>query len=233
MGDRPVAFVTGSRTGLGRALAEDFLRRGYAVEGCSRSPAEWTADGYVHHEADVTDESAVTRLVLDIARRHDRLDVAVNNAGGASMNHMLLTPVATLDRLLATHVRGTFLVSRECAKVMQHRKSGRIVNISSVAVPLRLEGEAAYGTAKAAVEHLTRVMAREFAPFGITCNAVAPAPTDTALLRGVPPHKIEDILARLALHRMGRPEDVVHVVAFLTQPASACITGQVIYLGGA
>ena len=228
-----VALVTGTRTGIGRRLAEHLLAQGYAVEGCSRQPTEWAAPGYVHHTADVADEAAVKAMTSAIARRHGRLDVVVNNAGIASMNHSLLTPTSVVDRILATNVRGTFLVCREAAKLMQRHRFGRIVNLTTVAVPLRLAGEAVYAASKAAVVTLTQVLARELADLGITCNAVGPAPIDTDLVRAIPREKLDELIGGLAIKRWGTFEDVANVVDFFVRPESDYVTGQVIYLGGA
>jgi 3-oxoacyl-[acyl-carrier protein] reductase len=231
--ERPVALVTGSRTGIGRYVAEQLVTAGYHVVGCSRQPADWVLEGYSHFEADVADEAQVKALLTSIRRKHKRLDVAFNNAGIASMNHSLLMPVETLDRIMSINVRGTFLVSRESAKLMRQRKWGRIVNLSTVAVPLNLEGEAAYVASKSAVEGLTRVMSRELVDLGITVNAIGPGPIETALIRNVPKAAMQSLLSRLPIHSMGTPEDVFHVLQFLIDRKSDCITGQVIYLGGA
>ncbi|MFZ0311433.1 MAG: SDR family oxidoreductase [Candidatus Korobacteraceae bacterium] len=233
MSEQPVALVTGSRTGIGRYVAEQLVAAGYQVVGCSRQPADWTLDGYTHFEADVADESQVQALLANIRRQYKRLDVTFNNAGVASMNHSLLMPVATLDRIMSINVRGTFLVSRESAKLMRQKRWGRIVNLSTVAVPLSLEGEAAYVASKSAVEGLTRVMSREFAELGVTVNAIGPGPIETGLIRNVPEAAIQSLLSRLPIHRMCRAEDVFHVLQFLIDRKSDSITGQVIYLGGA
>jgi 3-oxoacyl-[acyl-carrier protein] reductase len=231
--DTPVALVTGTRTGIGRALARHLCGRGYAVVGCSRKPLGEPIDGdYQHELCDVSDEASLVALVRGIGRTRGRLDVLVNNAGVASMNHFLLTPASTLDRILATNVRAAFVGAREAAKLMRKRRFGRIVNLSTVAVPLRLAGEAAYAASKAAVEELTRVLAHELGPFGITCNAVGPTPIRTDLIAGVPDSALERILERCAIKRLGEPRDVLHVVDFLIAPESDYVTGQVIYLGG-
>ena len=124
------------------------------------------------------------------------------------MNHALLTPASTFERLLSVNAMGTFLVGREAAKLMQPRRPGRIVNVTTIAVPLALAGEAAYVAAKAAVEALTRVMARELGPLGITVNAVGPGPIKTALIKGVPDKAIDELLGRLAIPRLADFADV-------------------------
>ena len=206
---------------------------GYDVVGCSRGPADWSADGYEHREADVADEKAVVELIRWIGRERGGLYAAINCAGAASMNHALLTPATTLDELYAANVRGTFLVSREAAKLMRKAASGRIVNVSSVAVPLRLKGQAAYVASKAAVERLSQVLAVELAEYGITVNVVGPGPIPTDMTHGVPKPLLERLLESLPLKREGTIEDVANVVEFFLRPESEAVTGQVIYLGGA
>jgi len=203
------------------------------VVGCSRQEADWSSEGYTHICADVAEEAQVKNLFAEIWARFGRLDVAVNNAGVASMNHCLLIPGATLNRVMSVNVQGVFLVSRESAILMRRRKFGRIVNLSTVAVPLELEGESVYIASKSAVEALTRIMSKELGAFGITVNAIGPGPIETALIRNVPKAVIESLVSRLSIKRMCRPEDVYHVLKFLIDPLSGYITGQVIYLGGA
>ncbi len=230
--DDPVTLITGTRKGIGRSLAEHYLRRGHRVLGCSRGAAEWSADGYEHHELDVGDEPAVKALVSHVRKTYGRLDHVINNAGIASMNHALLTPASTFRRVMETNVLGTFLVAREAAKLMKKARHGRIVNFTTIAVPLKLEGEAAYVASKAAVQSLTEVLAREFAAFGITVNAVGPVPIETDLIRKIPREKIDALVARQAIPRLGTVEDVANVIDFFLQPESGFITGQVVFLGG-
>ena len=232
MSQQPVTLVTGARKGIGRYLAERYATRGHKVIGCSRQPTDWTHENYVHVEADVVDEAAVKELFARVRRDFGRIDNLLNNAGIAAMNHSLLTPLATVRRVMDTNLAGTFLFSREAAKLMQRTRYGRIVNFSTVAVPLHLEGEAAYVASKAAVEALTQVMARELGHMGITVNALGPVPVQTDLIRAVPADKIEALVARQAIKRLGTFDDVANVCDFYMRPESGFITGQILYLGG-
>ena len=230
--NRPVALVTGTRKGIGRHLAQNLVGRGYQVVGCSRQPAGWELEGYFHEIVDVSEESQVVALLAKIRHDHGSLAALVNNAGVASMNSVLLTPGATIDRIVRTNFIGTVLVSRESAKLMMKSRYGRIVNLTTVAVPMALEGEAIYAASKSAVETFTRILARELGPAGITVNAVGPPPVDTDLTRGVPRPKLEALQARLSTGRAGSLEDVSNAVEFFLRPESGGVTGQVLYLGG-
>ena len=230
--DAPVTLITGTRKGIGRVLVEHYVRAGHRVVGCSRREPEWRLAGYRHFLADVGEEVEVERLFVDLRKDYGRLDHLINNAGIAAMNHSLLTPVSTVERVFRTNVLGTFLFCREAARLMQRRSYGRIVNFASVATPLKLEGEAVYAASKAAVMSLTEVLARELAPWGITVNAVGPTPIDTDLIRAVPEEKIQALIARQAIRRRGTFADVLNVVDFFIREESGFVTGQTMFLGG-
>lgn len=225
-------LITGTRKGIGRYLVDYYLDKGYRVAGCSRGPMGEDLPNYRHFELDVVDEKAVISMVRAVAKDWGRVDVLLNNAGIASMNHALLTPLSTVKSIFETNVFGSFLFAREAAKVMARRKFGRIVNFATVATPLKLEGEAAYAASKAAIKTYTEILAKELAPLNITVNAVGPTPVDTDLIRGVPKDKMDALLATQAINRLGTYEDISNVTDFFVGGDSDFVTGQTIYLGG-
>jgi 3-oxoacyl-[acyl-carrier protein] reductase len=230
--DSAVTLITGTRKGIGRFLAQYYVSRGHLVIGCSRSGIDWELANYQHYIADVSDEASVKKIFSDVRKKFNRLDNLINNAGIASMNHVLLTPLSAVQQVLDTNVVGTFLFCREAAKLMQRSRYGRIVNMVTVATPLKLEGEAIYAASKAAVHSLTQVLARELAEFGITVNAVGPTPIETDLIRSIDKDKLERLLSRQAIRRYGTFEDIANVIDFYLQKQSEFITGQTLFLGG-
>ncbi|MFQ5467053.1 MAG: SDR family NAD(P)-dependent oxidoreductase [Kiloniellaceae bacterium] len=227
-----VMIVTGTSKGIGRHLVDYYAGRGFQVAGCSRSAIEGAPADYVHYQLDVADEAAVTRMVWDVYKRFGRVDALINNAGIASMNHCLLTPLQTVKDIFATNVFGSFLFAREAAKIMMKRKYGRIVNFATVATPLRLEGEAAYAASKAAVESYTQILAHELGAFNITVNALGPTPVQTDLIRSVPRAKIQALIDAQAIKRMGEYRDIANVIDFFISPESDFVTAQTVFLGG-
>jgi len=230
--EREVMVITGTRTGIGRHLAETYASRGYIVEGCSRKAPAWTAENYTHHEVDVTDERQVKKFITSVAQRHGRIDILLNNAAIASMNHVLLTPAKSANRMFEVNVTGTMLTSRDAAKVMMRRRYGRIVNFTTIVAPIALAGEALYAASKSAVVTFTRILAFELGQWGITCNSFGATPIMTDMIRGVPQDKIDAVVNGLAIKRLGSFDDCVNVCDFYMSRASSNITGQVIYLGG-
>ena len=230
--DNFVILITGTRKGIGKYLAEYYSNLGHQVIGCSRGEAGNSNENYQHFCVDVTDEFAVKKMFSEIRKNYSRLDVLINNAGIASMNHSLLTPISTAREILNTNVIGTFLFSRESAKLMKRSEFGRIINFVTFAIPFKLEGEAIYAASKAALVTLTEILSREYADYGITVNAVAPPAVQTDLIRGVPKDKLDTLLLRQAIHRYGDPREVCNVIDFFIKPESEMVTGQVVYLGG-
>jgi 3-oxoacyl-[acyl-carrier protein] reductase len=230
--ERPVMVITGTRKGIGRALAENYAKKGWIVEGCSRGEAGWEAENYTHHSVDVADEKQVKAMVTSVSKRHGRIDALLNNAAIATMNHVLLTPAATANRMLEVNVTGTMLFCRDVAKVMMRRKHGRIVNFTTIVAPIALAGEAIYAASKSAVVTFTRILAFELGQWGITCNSFGATPIMTDMIKGVPQEKIDAVVGNLAIKRLGTMADCINVCDFFISPSSDNITGQVVYLGG-
>jgi 3-oxoacyl-[acyl-carrier protein] reductase len=223
----PSALITGTSQGLGLALAERLLADGWTVHGFARGPQELTHAHFTAHAVDVTDEAAVRTAVSTVATA-GRIDLLVNNAGAASMNALLLTPGSVAEQLMRVNYLGTFHCLQAVGKVMVRQRTGRIINLTTVAVPLSLEGEAAYVASKAAVEALTKVAAKELAPSGVVVTAVGFGPVDTKLTRAVP----KAALARIN-EAIGRPEGttMAQAVDFILVQLRSAPAGSVEYLG--
>jgi 3-oxoacyl-[acyl-carrier protein] reductase len=225
-------LITGTTRGLGRYLADHYLSTGDCVIGCSRSDSSLEHERYLHKKVDITDELAVRNLAMDIRGRFGGLDVLINNAGVASMNPVALAPPASARRVIDTNFYGPVVLTHWAIRLLRRSPCGRIVNMSTIAVPLRLEGEAVYAASKSAVETYTRIVARELGPMGITCNAVGPSVIRTKLTEGVPEDKLQRLLDAQAIKRAATGADVANVIDFFLRPESALVTGQVVYLGG-
>lgn len=232
MSDGRRVLLTGASRGIGLALTQHYLRQGDTVIGCARHESGVTDPRYTHFRVDVTAEADVRRLFQDVRQRFGHLDVLINNAGIASMNPIALTPLETARAIVETNFLGTFLFTHAAIRLLRASPAGRIVNVTTVAVPLRLEGEAVYAASKSAVETFTRITAREVGRLGITCNAIGPSPIRTRLTENVPAEKLQRLVDRQSVPRWAESADVANVVDFFLRPESGLVTGQVVYLGG-
>ncbi|MGZ3798030.1 MAG: SDR family oxidoreductase [Pseudobdellovibrionaceae bacterium] len=232
---KPVVLITGVSRGIGHFLATEYLSKGFEVVGCSRGPAnDLQAESFTHIPADITVESEVTQLFSQIRKKFGRLDVAINNAAvNPTISLSLMTSMSSAMATLQTNVLGTFVVSRESAKLMMRGNFGRIINFSSMAAKHEVIGEAIYSASKSAVHSMTRVMAKEFYQYGITCNVVAPSAVQTHLMSAINTEALHKVLERNAIPQIGRFEDISNTIDWLIKPESQSITGQIIYLGGA
>ena len=227
-----VIVITGTSKGIGLELAKHYIEWGHEVVGCSRSQSDLNHDRYKHYRMDITDNEEVQAFAFEIEKKYQAVDVLINNAGAASMNHFMLTDLNTAERLMRINYLSAFACSRVFIKLLRKAEHPRIINFSTVAVPLNLEGELAYGASKAAVESMTKVLAKELGAFKITVNAVGPAPTKTNLIANVPKEKIEKLLEQQAIKRFTNIDDIIQVINFFMDQKSDFITGQIIYLGG-
>ncbi len=240
-----VVIVTGAGQGIGRAYARAFAAAGAAVsvadlnaEAAARVAAALAADGgRASAEAvDIADAASVARMVDAVVARHGRIDVLVNNASIFStlaMRPFTEIPLEEWDRVLRVNVTGTFLCARAVAPHMRERGWGRIVNVSSAAVTMGRPNYLHYTTSKAAVIGMTRSLARELGPHGITVNAVLPGATDTEVERAtVTAQQKAAMIAMRAVPREETPEDLVGTVLYLASEASAFVTGQSLTVDG-
>jgi 3-oxoacyl-[acyl-carrier protein] reductase len=230
--DNKTIIITGNRKGIGRHLTEYYINKGYNVVGCSRIESDFVHPSYHHVVGDVSIEQTAKEVVSQAKKRFKKIDILINNAGIASMNHSLLTPGSSAQSVMNTNFLGSFFFSRECAKQMIKNKNGRIVNFSTVAVPLNLEGEMVYASSKAAVEKMTKILAKELSTYNITVNGIGPTPVLTDLIKVIAKSKVDSLLEKQTLKRMGNFDDIENVIDFFISGKSNFITGQVIYLGG-
>jgi NAD(P)-dependent dehydrogenase (short-subunit alcohol dehydrogenase family) len=242
-----VAIVTGAGRGIGAAAARRLAAGGATVVVVDRLQGDTT--GTVHEiEAaggravgvgcDVSAADQVEAAVDRAATEFGRLDVLVNNAGVIRDNLLYMMSEQDWDTVIDVHLRGAFLCTRAAQRHMVRQGSGRVVNLSSIAA-LGNRGQANYSTAKAAVQGLTRTFAAELGPYGITVNAIAPGfiattmTDETAGRMGIDPAEFRrSAAAKVPLRRVGCPDDIAGVVAFLSGPDAAYITGQTIYVDG-
>lgn len=227
-----IIAVTGTHKGIGKKIAEYYLESGDTVVGCSRHGDEINNGNYHHYEIDIRDEDQVSAFARGVKKEFGHIDALINNAGIASMNHFVMTPVKTAKNLMDVNYFGSVICIRAFLNLLRKAEHPRIVNFSTVAVPLSLEGELAYASSKAAIENMTKILAKEISSFRITVNAVGPTPIKTDLIAKVPEEKLNRILESQAIHRFGKFEDIINVVNFFLNPNSDFVTGQIVYLGG-
>jgi 3-oxoacyl-[acyl-carrier protein] reductase len=237
-----VALISGGSRGIGRAVVELFARDGMDVVFFFRDNAAaaqevvaavQAAGGKAEAmQADVTDAEGVAAAVERIVDARGRIDVLVNNAGIVRDNILGMLEDDDIRAVLDTNVVGVFNVTRAVARHMISKRSGRIVNLSSVAGDKGGRGQSNYAASKGAINAFTRAMAVELASRRITVNCVAPGVIETEMSQAVRDLADEQIKARILLRRYGQAQDVAHAVWFLASRFADYITGQVLHVDG-
>jgi 3-oxoacyl-[acyl-carrier protein] reductase len=223
-------IVTGASSGIGRFIAQHLHESGERVLGISRS--EFTSP-YSREYADVSDYDKLKEIAKKLKSDGEPLYGLVNAAGIASMNLAVMTPGSTIKRIINTNLIGTINACAVFSPLMMRGKRGSIVNFSTIAVSLGLEGESVYVASKAGVESFTKVFAKEIAPHGLRANCVAPGPIETPLLSGVSLDQRRRIIDRQVMKRPFSVEDVSDLVSYLLSDSSSMISGETLHVGGA
>jgi 3-oxoacyl-[acyl-carrier protein] reductase len=227
-----IVLVTGARRGVGRLLAEHFLREGAQVIGFSRHADDLSVKGYTPIAVELGDAESVVRGFNQVRKTFGRVDIVVNNAAVLTSQYSMIMPPAAALGMLETNLFGTFMVSREAAKLMRKGKWGRIINIGSMAASLEPIGDSIYAATKAAVATLANVMAKEFAPLNITCNTLGITAIETDMLGQLPRDKVDAVVAGLPMPRYATADDILNVVDFFASERSSYVTAQTVFLGG-
>ena len=236
-----VALITGASRGLGKAIALALAAEGASIAAIARSEdalkdtleAIRATGGVAEPYAlDVSDDAAVEATVEKITARFQHIDVLVNNAGVTRDGLLMRMKTEDWDAVIDTNLKGAFHLTKPVGRLMVKQRAGRIINISSVIGLMGNAGQANYAASKAGLIGFSKSVAREFASRNITCNVVCPGFIETDMTRGLGDDLRKKLLEKIPLQRLGQPEDVAGVVAFLCSPAANYITGQILTVDG-
>jgi 3-oxoacyl-[acyl-carrier protein] reductase len=233
--------VTGGSRGLGAGIVQAYLDAGDRVATCARSTTpqveKWLGDPalagrFLFREVDLSNREQTSAFVGDVIEAWDSIEVLVNNAGVARDGILGLTSDDDIDTVIDLNLKGTLHITRLVSRRMLARGTGHIVNISSIVGLSGYRGLAVYSATKAALDGLTRALARELGSRGITVYSVAPGYLRTEMSHGLDEAQLGQIVRRTPAGRLGDPEDIARVVQFLTAPENDYLTGQVIVVDG-
>ena len=224
-------IVTGASKGLGESICTRLRKGGFRIIGISRTRPKIEIDEWF--EADVSNSDELAIIAKQIRRSKQNVFALINAAGIASMNLSLMTDKETTKRIIEVNLLGTIYSCQSFAPLLVRGQEGRIINFSTIAVSLALQGEAIYSASKAAVETFSTTLARELSQFNITVNTIAPGPVKTDLISGVPEKKIAKIIEQQIIRKYCSRDDVADIVELLLSQKADKITGEVLNVGGA
>ncbi len=233
--------MTGASRGIGRAIAERLAADGRLVVLVSRSPdtldevrlgIEKAGGSAEVRACDIGDREALAALIETVASTHGRLDILVNNAGITRDGLILRMSDADFDDVINVNLRSAFVACRAAARPMMRGRFGRIVNIGSVTGLIGNAGQVNYAAAKAGLVGLTKTIAKELGSKGITANLIAPGFIDTGMLDALPQQLKDDVARTVPVRRFGRPDEIAHVVSFVTSDLASYLNGQVVVVDG-
>lgn len=234
-----VALVTGGSRGIGRAVCEELAAAGATVAVIGRNgnaaaaaAKELPGSGHAGYSCDVGDYDAATATLKQVEADLGPIFTLVNNAGITRDTLLLRMKSEEWDEVMNVNLKGAFNMTRAACRGLMKRREGSIVNVSSVVGLTGNAGQANYAASKAGLHGFTKSVARELAPRGVRCNAVAPGYIRTDMTSGLDQLVVEDLQAHIPMERLGQPEDVASVIRFLAGPGARYITGQVIAVDG-
>ncbi len=236
-----VALVTGASRGIGKAIADALGAQGATVVGTATSDAgaeaisKRFADAGINGEGmclNVGDDASVEAVIKAIGDKYGAVTILVNNAGITRDNLLMRMKTDEWDGVINTNLTSIYRVCKACLRAMMKAKTGRIINIASVVGASGNAGQTNYAAAKAGMFGFTKSLAQEVGSRGITVNAVAPGFIDTDMTRELPEAQREALLGAIPLSRLGKPEEIASVVAFLASDAAGYVTGETIHVNG-